>query len=114
MDQSDKMIVIYTTFSSEEDARRIGRLIIEERVAACVNIFGGMRSIYHWQGQVEESDETAMIVKTRKSLKAEALELISANHPYSVPALIVLEPDHVAASYEAWLKEATHKNNAST
>ena len=70
MDQSDKMTVIYTTFPSEEEARKIGNLLIQERIAACVNIFGGMLSIYRWQDKVEEANEVVMIVKTRKSLKA--------------------------------------------
>lgn len=113
MDRSDKMIVIYTTFPSEEDARKMGSLLVGERVAACVNMFPGMASIYRWEGKVEEANEVAMIVKTRKSLQAEALKLIASRHPYTVPALLVFEPQQVAASYEAWLQEATQRDPAS-
>jgi periplasmic divalent cation tolerance protein len=114
MDQSDRMIVIYTTFPSDEDARRTGRLLIERCAAACVNMFPGMSSIYRWEGKIEEAKEVAMIVKTRESLRAEAMALIAGSHPYTVPALLVFNPAEVASSYEAWLREATRKDTAST
>jgi len=110
MDQPDEMIVIYTTFSSEEDARKLGGELIQERLAACVNIFPGMLSLYRWLGNVEEGNEVAAIIKTRKSLQDDALALITSRHPYAVPALLVFQPQHVAASYFTWLLESTHSN----
>ncbi|MFQ5974489.1 MAG: divalent-cation tolerance protein CutA, partial [Alphaproteobacteria bacterium] len=55
----------YITCASAEEARRIGRVLVEERLAACANMIGGMRSIYRWQGQLEEDEETILIAKTR-------------------------------------------------
>ena len=63
------MIIVYTTFPNEEDARKLGAYLIEERLAACVNVFPGMVSIYRWQDNIETASEAAMIIKTRKSLK---------------------------------------------
>jgi periplasmic divalent cation tolerance protein len=107
MDQGAEMIVIYTTFESEADAQKVGGELVEEKLAACVNIFPGMISIYRWQNALEKGSETAMLVKTRKELESRALEALAAKHPYTVPALIVFEPRRVAASYLAWLLDQT-------
>ncbi len=107
MDQTDSMIVVYTTFPTESDARRIGAELVEQRLAACVNIFPSMTSIYRWEAAIESANEAVMLVKTRRRLEAQVLEAIAARHPYSVPALIVLEPSKVAASYLQWLQAET-------
>ena len=107
MDPADAMIVIYTTVPNEQDARKLGRELVEERLAACVNIFPGMTALYHWQGNLEETPETAMLIKTRLSLQGEAMAAIAARHPYTVPALLVFRPAEVGAPYLAWLKAAT-------
>ncbi len=107
MDEKAGMIAIYTTFPTESDARKIGGELVEEKLAACVNIFPGMVSIYRWQDSIETGNETAMLVKTRKDRAKEVLEALAARHPYSVPALIVFEPQHVAAPYLDWLCNQT-------
>jgi periplasmic divalent cation tolerance protein len=107
MDQSAEMIVIYTTLPSEKDAQHVGRELVEEKLAACVNIFPGMISIYRWEGAIERGSEAAMLVKTRKELESQVLEALAAKHPYAVPALIVFEPRRVAASYLEWLRNQT-------
>ncbi len=76
---------------------------MEEKLAACVNIFPGMVSVYRWQDTIETGNETAMLVKTRKDLSKQVLEALAARHPYSVPALVVFEPQYVAAPYLDWL-----------
>jgi periplasmic divalent cation tolerance protein len=112
MDQAGDMIIIYTTFPSEKDARRVGAEIVEERLAACVNIFPGMIPIYRWQGKIETGSEVAMVIKTRKSLERAVLEAVQSRHPYSVPALLVFQPSHVAAPYLAWLFGETQADGA--
>ncbi len=107
MDQDAGMIVLYTTFPTEKDARKVGNELVEEKLAACVNIFPGMVSIYRWEGAIENGNEVAMLVKTRKELESQVLEALAAKHPYSVPALIVFEPRRVAASYLEWLRNQT-------
>jgi periplasmic divalent cation tolerance protein len=105
MNQADDIIIIYTTFPSEKDARRIGGELVEERLAACVNIFPGMIPIYRWQGKIETGNEVAMLIKTRKSLERAVLQAVESRHPYTVPALLVFQPSNVAATYLAWLFE---------
>jgi periplasmic divalent cation tolerance protein len=107
MDEAAAMIMIYTTFPSESDARNLGTQLVELGLAACVNIFPGMISVYRWQESLETANETAMIVKTRKALQSQSLDAIAARHPYTVPALIVLEPQHVTAKYLEWLCDQT-------
>jgi periplasmic divalent cation tolerance protein len=107
MDENAGMIVIYTTFPSESDARKIGQELVEEKLAACVNVFPGMVAIYRWQNGVETANEAAMLVKTRKDLSKQVLEALTAKHPYSVPALVVFEPQHVAPPYLNWLLQQT-------
>ncbi len=107
MDQSDEMIVVYTTFPNEEEARKLGAHLVETRLAACVNIFPGMVSIYRWQDNIESASEAAMIIKTRKALKEDVFAAVASLHPYTVPALLMFEPSQVASSYMAWLVTQT-------
>jgi periplasmic divalent cation tolerance protein len=113
MEQSDETIIVYTTFPKEEDARKLGGELIAERLAACVNIFPGMVSIYRWQDNIETAQEAAMIIKTRKSLKDEVFAAVTSRHPYSVPALLMVEPGQVAASYNEWLFAQTRTGGTS-
>ncbi len=107
MDQHAEVIVIYTTFPTEMDAQKVGGELVAEKLAACVNILPGMVSIYRWQDAIENGTEAVMLVKTRKELQPQVLEALAAKHPYSVPAVIVFEPSHVAASYREWLCNQT-------
>jgi periplasmic divalent cation tolerance protein len=107
MEETAAMIMIYTTFADEGDARNLGTQLVELGLAACVNIFPGMVSVYRWQGSLETANETAMIVKTRKALQSQALDAIIARHPYTTPALIVLEPGYVAEKYLEWVYNQT-------
>ncbi len=107
MDQDADMIVLYTTFPNEKDAQKVGGELVEEKLAACVNILPGMVSIYRWEGAIENGSEVAMLVKTRKELESQVMEALAAKHPYSVPALIVFEPRRVAASYLEWVRGQT-------
>jgi periplasmic divalent cation tolerance protein len=78
MSEAAAMIMIYTTFANESDARNLGAQLVELGLAACVNIFPGMISVYRWQDSLETANETAMIVKTGKELQSQALDAIAA------------------------------------
>ncbi len=112
MDEAAGMIIVYTTFPTENDATIVGNELVGQKLAACVNMFPGMKSIYRWEDAIETGNETAMLVKTRKDLQARVLEAIAAKHPYAVPALIVFEPRHVAAPYLDWLRNQTGGSSA--
>src|SRR5215210_4693837 len=83
-------IVIYVTVSSAEEGERIARALVEARLAACVNRIAAVRSTYRWQGQVEQSDEQLLIIKTSKELFAAVQTQVRGLHSYSVPELIAL------------------------
>ncbi|HEV2079178.1 MAG TPA: divalent-cation tolerance protein CutA [Allosphingosinicella sp.] len=99
------IVSVYSTFGSDEEARRIGRQVVEERLAACVNILGPCHSIYRWQGQIEEAGEVAAIFKTAAG-KAEALVArIAELHSYDVPAAVVWPIADASQAYTAWVTE---------
>ncbi len=81
---------VYITTESVEQAEHIGRALVEARLAACVNILPGMRSIYHWQGQIETAQETVLIAKTRMTRADELVARVKELHSYDVPCAVVL------------------------
>jgi len=99
--------VVLMTAPGLEEAGDLARQLVEERLAACVSLVPGVRSIYRWEGAVEEASEVLMVAKTSASrlpdLERRALEL----HPYDVPEFVVLDPARVAPAYLAWLTGAT-------
>ena len=94
---------IYAIFASDEEARRIGRALVEERLAACVNILGPCHSIYRWQGRVEEAGEVAAIFKVTAAQAELALKRIAELHSYDVPAAVVWPIANVLPNYAEWL-----------
>jgi periplasmic divalent cation tolerance protein len=97
--------IILTTVSSKEEALRIANALVEERLAACVNIVDGVHSIYRWQGAVESATEIQLIIKSRVE-KLEALEMaIQRLHSYEVPEFLVLPVESGSKPYLNWLYE---------
>lgn len=97
------IVSVYATFADEEEARRIGRMVVEEGLAACVNVLGPCHSIYRWQGAVEEADEVAAIFKTAAA-RAEALvERIGELHSYAVPAAVIWPVAGGLEAYRDWV-----------
>src|SRR5262245_46376702 len=107
MASGDDPILIYTTFPSIEEAKRVGAVLVEAQLAACVNIFPGMISIFEWKGKREEASEAAMIIKTRAALADGVLAEVKRLHPYEVPALLVLPTQGGGSEYCRWIVEQT-------
>jgi periplasmic divalent cation tolerance protein len=100
-------ISVYAVFASAVEAERIGRAMVEERLAACVNVLGPIRSIYRWKGKVETADEVAAIFKTT-DLRADALiARIAAMHSYEVPAIATWPIDKILSAYATWVEDST-------
>lgn len=99
--------LVYITTSSVGEAEKIGRALVEERLAACVNILPGMRSIYHWQGAIETADEAVLIAKTRAPLVGGLVARLKELHSYSVPCAISLPVLDGNPDYLRWLAEET-------
>lgn len=107
MRNSEQPVLIYTTFAKVEDAKIVGDALVAARLAACVNIFPGMTSIFEWQGVREEASEVAMIIKTRRGLTEAVLAEAKRLHPYEVPALLVLPTEGGSEDYCAWIAAQT-------
>lgn len=107
MRTEDRPVLIYTTFPSLEDAKRVGEALVAARLAACVNAFPGMISTFEWKGARETAEEVAMIIKTRAGLKDDVMAETKRLHPYEVPALLVLPTDGGSDEYCAWIVSET-------
>jgi periplasmic divalent cation tolerance protein len=108
----ERIVFVYTTFPSLVEAEQVGRSIVADRLAVCVNILPGMISHYRWRDEVERAEEAVMIVKTRASLAEDACAAIKARHSYETPAIVVLPVESVERGYLAWLIGATAGNPA--
>lgn len=99
------LCVVLTTAPEQETAERIGWTLVEERCAACANVLPGVKSIYHWEGEVRSDAEVLMILKSTRSslerLKARLVEL----HPYDVPEVIALEVVDAHQPYSSWIAD---------
>lgn len=100
------VVSVYCTFADATEAERIGRVAVDERLAACVNILGSCRSIYRWQGAVEEADEVAAIFKTSADGADALIERIADLHSYDVPAITVWPIAKLPGSYAAWVEQS--------
>ena len=107
MAKEDLPVFVYTTFPQLDDARRVGDALVGARLAACVNIFPGMISIYEWKGSREVAGEVAMIIKTRATHVEAVLAETKRLHPYELPALIVLPTQGGSAEYCGWIAAQT-------
>jgi len=100
-----EFIVVYVTAGSPAEGDRLARALVEERLAACVNRIGPVRSVYRWQGKVERSEEELLIIKTRNSQFAALEKRIHELHSYTVPEIIALPIIEGSDGYLRWLGE---------
>src|ERR1700730_654104 len=99
----ERALLVYTTYPSIVEAERAGRSIVEQRLAACVNILPGMVSHYWWQGAIERGEEGGMIIKTRAPLAAGFCAAVKESHSYTTPAVMVLSVEQIDPAYLGWL-----------
>ncbi len=103
---SNEVHVVLSTFASREDAVRVGRELVERRLAACMNVVPGVESIYRWEGKVEDAAEVLAIMKTRGERLQELMTVLAELHPYAVPEILSF-PAAAAAAYGAWVAAET-------
>ena len=104
---SGRFLVVLTTAPSREEAERIAQVLVEERLAACVNVVPGVRSIYRWEDEIHVEDEVLMLVKTSRASFSALEARVNDLHPYDVPEIVGLAPEAVSASYLRFLEENT-------
>lgn len=98
---------VYITAASAEEARRIGRSLVEERLAACTNVIDGMTSMYWWEGRVQEDSEAVLIAKTRESLVKALTDRVKALHSYTCPCVVALPIGQGNPDFLDWLARET-------
>lgn len=105
--EESPIVTVYAVFGSDEEARRIARTLVEERLAACANILGPCHSIYRWEGAIEEVDEVAALFKTRASCSDALICRLAELHSYDVPAAVVWPISKAWPAYSGWVAGET-------
>ena len=101
------VVSVYAVFANAEEAARIGRQVVEERLAACANILPPIRSIYRWKGAVETAEEVAAIFKTTDREADALITRIAGLHSYDVPCIVTWPIDKILAPYADWVEDST-------
>ena len=104
---SAEYVVVLTTFPSDADGESFARALVDERLAACVNLLAPMESVYRWEGKVETETERQVIVKTSKERLAALWDRVRELHPYEVPEFLVLPIADGNEAYLRWIGDAT-------
>jgi len=98
---------VYITASSVEEAEIIGRNLVSRKLAACVNIVEGMKSIYHWENKIETDEEVVLIAKTKQALIDELTENVKALHSYKCPCVVALQITGGNPDFLKWVANET-------
>ncbi len=98
-------VSVYCVFANADEAERIGRLVVEEGLAACINVFSPCRSIYRWQGAVETANEVPAILKTTADTSDALVARIAGLHSYDVPCIAVWPIEKLLLGYSQWVEQ---------
>jgi periplasmic divalent cation tolerance protein len=98
--------VVLVTAPSPDVGAALGRALVDERLAACVNVIPGLTSIYRWQGQREEASECLLVIKTDETRYAELERRVLELHPYEIPEVLALPVERGAPAYVEWLRDS--------
>ena len=101
-----KAVVVLVTCPDRLVAGRIARHLVSRRLAACVNIIAGVRSLFWWQGKVQACSEVLLIIKTQRSLFRRLKAAVKSKHPYETPEIITLRIDAGDPKYMDWIRQA--------
>jgi periplasmic divalent cation tolerance protein len=99
--------IVYATAANRDEALRIGRLCVSERLAACANVIGNMRSIYWWKDKLEEGDEAVLILKTARARVPDLIARVKALHSYDVPCIEAIDVADGNPDFLAWVEAET-------
>ena len=102
---TDKRIVL-STAGSEEEARKIAHHLVEQRLAACVNIVPRIESIYRWEGKVESNREYLLLIKTSSTMFPEVRDAILELHSYEIPECVAIAVEDGSSEYLQWVEES--------
>jgi len=100
----DALLVI-STAGSEKEARKVARILVEERLAACANIIPGVRSFFYWKGRLCQEKEALILIKTMNSKAKKIIDKIKEIHTYEVPEIIFFRVDKAEKNYLRWVEK---------
>ncbi len=106
MEEAPSHVLVLVTASSADEAQAIARMLVEERLAACVNIIPGLRSLFRWQRKIEAAGEVLLLVKSRGEFLPSITERVKRLHSYTVPEVIALPILAGSPDYLAWIDES--------
>ena len=101
------IVTVYAVFADCDEAEQIARILVEERLAACANILAACRSVYRWQGKIEEADEVPALFKTGADAAERLIARLGELHSYDVPAAVVWPIADALGDYAAWVQAET-------
>ena len=104
-------LICYCTCPEGHTAERIATVLVDERLAACVNIVPGLRSVYRWQGKVEAADEVLLLVKTLPEHYPRLQDRLRELHPYELPELLAVETEFGLPEYLRWVADETRQQD---
>ena len=103
-------IIALTTTNNMESAKKIAKTLVDERLAACVNIVPYVKSYYVWEGKTTEDDETLLIIKSEDNQKDKLIKRIKELHPYTLPEIIIINFNEGLPDYLKWISESVKKD----
>ncbi len=106
----EKIVLIYVTCSNQEEALKIGRMLLEDRLVACVNIYPEIKSLYWWEDKLNEDREAVLILKTRDQLAEEVINKIKEIHSYTCPCILVMPIKEGFRPFFDWILKETKEN----
>lgn len=106
-----KLIIVYITTRNRDEAMAIGRFLLENRLAACVNIIDGMQSLYWWEEEIQQDNETILIAKTREANLSSLVERVKALHSYQCPCVLALPIRGGNSDYLDWIRNETESSD---
>jgi periplasmic divalent cation tolerance protein len=108
MDNEDKRFsLIYVTCPDADEAEKLGRGLVEQKLAACANVISGMTAIYPWHGKIEKAGEVVLLLKTQKRLVKKAIDTLANIHSYDTPAILEIPLGEVGEKFKEWLIKET-------
>ena len=109
MTPSPASLLVLNTCPDQETAKKLAKLLVEQKLAACVSLTAPLTSIYRWEGQVEQAEEIQLLIKTQRDCYPALEAAIQANHPYTVPEIIALPIETGLPAYLDWLQQETRR-----
>lgn len=107
-----ELSMFYCTASTEEEGETLAKILVEKKLAACVNVFSPIRSFFYWEGQAQEEEEVICIGKTRQSLLPALIQTITDHHSYEVPCVVTWSLEHGNPGFLEWIAQATREGGA--